>query len=336
MQDSKRSDPANHKNPLVSIIVPVYNVELYLNRCIRSILKQTYKNFELVLINDGSDDNSGSICDYFLQIDNRVIVEHQANKGQSLARNKGINIANGEYISFIDSDDWIKPAMIEEMVAKAISYKLNVVECDIETSIENRVSEKKDFIPEFQIETREKALERIIKNEKFSACRRIYARKLLSNITFQPNKVYEDTFFTIDILKSINTLGYIRYPYYVYFIENPSSTMRGDYNLKKFNSIDVGKYVFNETLGLNSTISRIALNYWQKSLIFHYESLFRFSELDLDLEKRKNIKKQIKDNFYKTQNNIYSFLISLLPLSIYGVFIKVNDIRIGITKKLFY
>ena len=102
--------------PKLSIIVPVYKVEQYLHKCIGSILSQTFTDFELILIDDGSPDRSGEICDEYAAKDNRIIVIHQKNRGVSAARNAGLDIAQGEYIGFVDSDDWIEPEMYESML----------------------------------------------------------------------------------------------------------------------------------------------------------------------------------------------------------------------------
>lgn len=98
---------------MISVIVPIYNVEEYLSTCIESILNQTYKNLEILLIDDGSTDNSGKICDMYAKRDSRCIVIHQLNKGLSGARNTGLDYATGEYISFVDGDDYIHPQMLE-------------------------------------------------------------------------------------------------------------------------------------------------------------------------------------------------------------------------------
>ena len=100
---------------MISIIVPIYNVELYLEKCIESIINQTYKDIEVILINDGSTDKSGIICDKYAKIDDRIIVLHKENGGVSSARNKGLDIAKGDYIAFVDPDDYIEPNMYEEM-----------------------------------------------------------------------------------------------------------------------------------------------------------------------------------------------------------------------------
>ena len=103
---------------LISVIVPVYNVEDYLERCINSIINQTYTNLEIILVNDGSTDSSGIICDQYSQIDSRIRVIHKKNGGLSDARNVGLDVATGEFISFIDSDDWISLTMFSEMVSQ--------------------------------------------------------------------------------------------------------------------------------------------------------------------------------------------------------------------------
>lgn len=103
------------KNPLISVIIPVYNVEKYLVRCVESVVNQTYKNLEIILVDDGSPDHCGQICDRLAKDDGRIIVIHQKNMGLSSARNSGIKIAKGEYFTFVDSDDWIVSSMVEDL-----------------------------------------------------------------------------------------------------------------------------------------------------------------------------------------------------------------------------
>ena len=118
------------QNPTISIIVPVYNVEEYIHKCINSILAQTYKDFELILINDGSPDNSGIICDEYARADSRIKVIHQQNSGLSAARNAGLAVAKGDYIGFVDSDDWIDKSMYESMITEAQTLEADIVICD--------------------------------------------------------------------------------------------------------------------------------------------------------------------------------------------------------------
>ena len=115
---------------MISVIVPVYKTEQYLERCIMSILTQTYTNIELILVDDGSPDNCPDMCDSYVKMDERVKVIHKTNGGVSSARNAGLEAAKGEYISFIDSDDYIEPDMYEKLIEKAMEYDCDVVMCD--------------------------------------------------------------------------------------------------------------------------------------------------------------------------------------------------------------
>ena len=113
------------KQPLISIIVPVYNVEPYINKCVDSILSQTYKNLEVILVDDGSPDNCPKICDNYASIDNRIKVIHQKNAGLSVARNNALDICTGEYVAFVDSDDWIENNLIEIAIGKMQEYGIH-------------------------------------------------------------------------------------------------------------------------------------------------------------------------------------------------------------------
>ena len=116
---------------LISVIVPVYNVEQYLPRCIDSILSQTYSNLEVILVDDGSADGSGNLCDVYARKDGRIKVVHQANAGVSAARNAGLAAATGDYIGFVDSDDWIEPDMYHRLLENALQYGAQVSACGI-------------------------------------------------------------------------------------------------------------------------------------------------------------------------------------------------------------
>ena len=116
---------------LVSIIVPVYNVEKYLDKCVQSLVRQTYSNLEIILIDDGATDNSGTVCDKWASKDERVKVIHTENRGLSAARNTGIDNSVGHFLCFVDSDDWIEPNMLEEMYNKAEEFQTDITMCDL-------------------------------------------------------------------------------------------------------------------------------------------------------------------------------------------------------------
>lgn len=119
------------REPLVSVIVPVYNVEKYLHQCVDSIINQTYRNLEIILVDDGSPDNCGAICDEYALKDRRILVIHQENQGLSAARNAGLDIASGDYIVFVDSDDWIAEDMIQLLLSRQEQTGADMVLCNI-------------------------------------------------------------------------------------------------------------------------------------------------------------------------------------------------------------
>ena len=118
---------------VVSIIIPVYNVEKYLEKCINSVLEQTFKDIKIILVDDGSTDNCGEICEKFKKIDSRIIVIHQENQGVSAARNTGISVSTGEYIGFVDPDDTIKSDMYENLIKYSFNGSIDIVVCKIRT-----------------------------------------------------------------------------------------------------------------------------------------------------------------------------------------------------------
>ena len=124
------------KNKTISVIIPVYKVEEYLPKCLDSVINQTYKNIEIILVNDGSPDKSGVICDMYAGMDNRITVIHKQNEGVAKARNDALDIAKGDYIGFVDSDDWIEPDMFEFLMNNLIKYDADISMCG-ETVYEN-------------------------------------------------------------------------------------------------------------------------------------------------------------------------------------------------------
>ena len=149
--------------PLISVIVPVYNVEQYLEKCLRSILTQTYSALEIIAIDDGSSDNSGRICDQLAMQDKRIKVIHTANKGVAAARNTGISIANGEYISFVDSDDYLEPDFYEYLLSLMIKSNADISYCSYRKVYESNVYDKSNGISRIQILSGREALAKALR-----------------------------------------------------------------------------------------------------------------------------------------------------------------------------
>lgn len=325
----------SHILPLITVIVPVYNAELYLARCVDSITKQTYKNLEIILVNDGSSDSSEKLCEKLALSDGRIKVIHQHNGGSSIARNSGLKASNGEFIGFVDSDDWIELNMLETMVGFALKSHLSVVECGIiRSTIYDKGTLRKYNEDQIEtIETREKALERIIANQSFAVWRRIYHRSVIDSMSFIPHKIHQDVFFTIDVLKKVENIGFIDMPLYIYYVENNNSIIRGNYNIQKLRSIDAGIYVVENTGSYGERIRNLAKKYVIIFLSYNYNSIFLHGELDGDYYYRKHIKKTIKENLSMKSYTIYGLIISILPFYLYKIFLNVNMSRISLQRK---
>lgn len=207
----------------ISVIVPIYNVEKYLDRCIESILKQTYKNIEIILVDDGSTDNSGKMCDQFAKRDNRIKVIHKKNGGMSDARNVGLDFVSGEYIAFVDSDDWISPVMFERLYSILKKYKTEIVVCEPIYAYETYIDEQQFSGKSFELSKR-KAIELLIEDRKFRSVvwNKLYARRLWADIRFPKGKHYEDVHIVYKIYDMCETISFLDQGLYYYFQRSQS------------------------------------------------------------------------------------------------------------------
>lgn len=209
---------------LITVIVPVYNVEKYLNRCIDSILAQSYKNLEIILVDDGSTDNSGEICDEYSRQDQRIVVIHKKNGGLSSARNAGLEFAKGNYIGFVDSDDFISDRMYESLVKElkdnpfAIS---NIMYVRTYESGENRSSR----VPHTKNEVllAQNYLEELLLHVgDVSVCTKLFPKQLIENLRFVEGTLNEDLLFMIELIEKIDRIYFVGEVGYYYFVRKNS------------------------------------------------------------------------------------------------------------------
>ena len=213
-----------NQQPLISVIVPVYKVEQYLDRCVKSIVNQTYKNLEIILIDDGSPDNSPAICDEWAKKDDRIKVIHKENGGVSRARNLGMELAKGEYISFIDSDDWVHPDFIKILYNAIQDTDSQIAACDMRF-LDNVDDVKYEIAtPEFKCFEPEYAIESMGEPHGFSAgpCNKLYHKDMLLNEAFVVDKRHEDEFFTYKILAKAQKLVFVYAELYFYWQHSDS------------------------------------------------------------------------------------------------------------------
>lgn len=244
----------------ISVIVPVYNAEIYLEKCIRSILCQTYTNFECILINDGSTDLSRDICNRLALSDERIIVHHQDNAGVAVARNKGLDVANGDWVMFIDADDWIEPDTLAKSISVAREHQADIVGFNLVVDIPSKVIPAPPIKPNIIIKEREDLKFLIIdtmlpcydliKNNVSisisnirSSCCKLYSKNTYDKLRFIPGvAIGEDMLFCISAYNIVTKVVFIN-EYLYHYTSNTSSAM----------------YKFRPDIGItNTTISQFA------------------------------------------------------------------------------
>lgn len=286
--------------PIISVIVPVYKVEKYIHRCVDSILGQTYSDFELILVDDGSPDNCGAICDEYAAKDSRVVVIHQQNGGLSAARNAGIDWAfahsDSQWLSFIDSDDWVHPEYLQRLLDAALEHDVSVSICGYaETSGPNPTIEPAALAPtlwnveDFYIQHNVNAT---------IACGKLYHKESFREIRYPVGKLHEDEFTTYKILFAFDSVAVISAPLYAYFANAEGITKSGmtRFRLDGFSAIEeeiaylqkagfdrasrsqICKYIlklrdkltwFSQNPGADPAFHRLMKKKWRKCLI-HY------------------------------------------------------------------
>ena len=245
----------------ISIIVPVYNVEKYLRKCIDSILNQTFKDFELILVDDGSTDDSGKICDEYSLKDSRIKVIHKENGGQSSARNMGLDVAQGEYIGFVDSDDWIEKDMYEILYRNCKMKDGDIGIIGINFVYNNRVRKGLEY--PLQSWKKEESMYKLIEHKYFGNyfCSKIFSRKLFKNIRFKEGIIYEDIDLMYKLIHKSNIIvaeGVMKYNY----LQREGSTVRNkDFNCDEF-------YVKKERVKFLEEYYPFTLNPAEKDLFF--------------------------------------------------------------------
>lgn len=218
---------------MISIIVPVYNVEPYLRKCLDSIVGQTYLDLEILLIDDGSTDYSGKICEEYAELDERIKFFHTENQGLSAARNLGLDYAKGEYIGFVDSDDWIESDMYEVLLKRAEETEADVAECGI--FVEH--PERTEIIArQNKVIDGKEALARLLSNSLLSAIwNRLWKRECFASIHFPENRVYEDIATTYRVFCDINCVCIVSEEKYHWLQREKSlSKKRAIYNLEGY------------------------------------------------------------------------------------------------------
>ena len=229
--------------PKISVIIPIYNVEKYLSKCLDSVINQTYKNLEIILINDGSTDKSGDICDYYANKDNRIVAIHQENQGTAVTRNHGLDIAAGDYIGFVDSDDWIEPDMYYTLCNNIIAYNADISVCNFSYVYQNgdgeRIECDANGVPAKTILENDDKMDHYFNFIVYSVVpwNKLYNKKLFNEIRYPRDKIFDDAFTTHKLIdKSNRVVALPDYKYY--YVQRNGSIMKQHFALNQFERIE--------------------------------------------------------------------------------------------------
>lgn len=242
--------------PLISVIVPVYNAEKYLPKCLDSILAQTYKKLEIILVDDGSTDNSGKICDEYALKDSRIKIIHKQNGGVSSARNVALSVAKGEYIGFVDSDDYIENDMYEYLFGLCEKYKTKISVCNFIRIIKGKFYNidsvsKESALPYYNALT--------LLHAQLFVCNKLFAAYLFKDYKFNTNITFgEDMIVCTDIFDKTDKVAYGPLGKY-YYVENNTSATKKTFYIKKLTYFKAAEYVleYAKRNSLNTLIYEI-------------------------------------------------------------------------------
>lgn len=263
--------------PLVSIIVPVFKVEEYLDRCIKSLYLQTYCNLEIILVDDGSPDNCPQICDEWNKRDKRIKVIHKPNGGLSDARNIGLENATGDYIGFVDSDDYISNDFYETMLNVALENNSDIVECSVVKFYENGKREYYEDDSRVSNHPTIEALSGLINEDGFHqyVWNKLYKAETIKGIAFEVGKLNEDEFWTYQVFGNANIVSKINKTMYFYF-QRSNSIMGGNYSIQRLDGLEGRwnryKYVQEQ---YPSLVLQSKLDFFS-SCIFSYQCSLKF------------------------------------------------------------
>ena len=294
---------------LISIIVPIYKVEKYLERCVKSIVNQTYKNLEIILVDDGSPDSCPNICDEWKIKDNRIIVIHKENGGLSDARNAGLKIATGKYIGFVDSDDFISEYFVEVLYRNLINTHSDLIQCSYLTVDDNYLEKEKLISANINIKTfdTKNALQLLIEGKMFNQVvwNKLYKKELFQEIHFEYDKLNEDEFFTYLVFAKCSEITYIDLPLYYYQIRN-ESIMRKHYSIKRLDGLEARffRYEFlKENYDELSSLEKKNLLFF---IVYTYQMVLTIEEKS----ERIKAEKIVKDYFKKVINDHISMNVN--------------------------
>ncbi|MHC4039521.1 glycosyltransferase family 2 protein [Streptococcus sp. KHUD_017] len=244
---------------LISVIVPVYNVAQYLEKSIASIQQQTYQNLEIILVDDGATDESGRLCEQIAEQDERVLVYHKENEGLSQARNDGLKQAHGDYVIFIDSDDYIHSEMIASLYQQLVKEDADVSSCGVMNVYANSESPQTENQDDYFVCDTETFLREYLIGEKIpgTICNKLIKKEVAAQLTFPKGLIYEDAYYHFDLIKVAKKYVVNTNPYYYYFHRGDSITTK-PYAEKDLAYIDIYQKFYTEVVKEYPNLTEVA------------------------------------------------------------------------------
>lgn len=288
---------------LISVIIPAYNVESYIERCLESVVNQTYENLEIIIINDGSTDATPFLCDKWEKRDKRIRVIHKENGGASRARNIGIENARGDYLAFVDSDDWIEKDMYEYLIQLIKLYSVDVVFCDFVRKRNERkrqIKKRKEKIVVREGKEIDRYFYRIDgEKSSYAAWCGLYKSTSIEGIRFIENEINEDVLFRYEIYKKVRRIVFSNQYKYNYYVNRKGVTQKElsqkDYSLFRIWDLIVEKEKeSDDCMWAKANRKRATFTLFTKGLLYG----------------NSDVEKEDLDNWYNELKKDYSLLIS--------------------------
>lgn len=329
------------KKNKISVVIPVYNVEKYLRRCVDSVLNQTYKNFEVILVDDGSPDGCPAICDEYAQHDSRVIVLHKKNGGLSSARNAALDSPiTGDFVTFIDSDDWIEPdtydyciRLLEEHQADCIQYEVHMTDSPEHKVVQPKekinVFENKDVLQYFMHRS-------TIASGGYSMCGGIYKRDLLDGLRFREGKINEDIDYKFKVMQRCKRLVVTNQKKYNYFQSGDTISSGGlkkrDYQLREAAEL-LCDMASKEKYGTIAFLGEVKKARTAFSLL---SKIAYFGIADPSIDKKLTVKELVSEH----RKNVFILLKAPIPMSrkvlavMFAINFKITETAIHFAKRI--
>ena len=280
-------------SPLISVIIPIYNVEQYLRRCLDSIVNQSYTNLEIILVDDGSPDSSPQICDKYASKDNRIIVIHKENGGLSDARNAGLDICKGEYISFVDSDDWVSQDYINELYSSIKNSHADIAIVNHTHVTDNfKINTESNQNYTIKLFSKQQALFKLIAKQHqpfVVSWGKLYRKELFNNIRFPIGKYHEDEFTSHLLINRASKIAYSSKILYFYF-QRPNSITNQNHTTDIIEAFE-NRLNFTVTNNFNFLIPFAASNLCWKYLNLCFQNYINKEDYKQILNKAKENQK---------------------------------------------